>query len=136
MVMVDINVGDVPEVSLPLGSGLRTFDITDLHLELNEKHSADEVVVELKVNEPESEEDGRPTFDRMILKFAPARTKFKQLLLAAGHSGQGSLSQIESEFPEIIGTTVKGVVSSRTYVDKDTGKTESASQIKKYVWEE
>jgi hypothetical protein len=83
------------------------------------------------VNQPDTEDHERLTWDRFNFKYTPARIKFKQLCKAAGHSGVGG----GVEPSELIGCTVKAAIKDRTYQDKDTGETVATTQISKYLFE-
>ena len=132
MSMIEIDFDSTPDKMLPLAVGERTLIIKDVKTEPNPSNPDENITtVELQVNEPNSNEHERRTWDRFNFKYAPARVKFKQLCKSAGYNttGQG----IDSS--ELIECAVKALVKTRHYKDDD-GKTVETTQIHSYIWDE
>lgn len=128
--MIDINLDDTPDKLQPVEVGIRILKIIDVTTEDNAQGEAIHIV-ELQVDQLEAPDHERKMWDRFNFKFAPARTKFKQLVKAAGHSGRGS----GVDPSELIGCTVKASVKPRTYKDKDTDETVETTQVSKYLFD-
>ena len=127
--LIDINLDETPEVMPTLKVGSRVLTIKDVEQQ-TDRNDKSFVMVEFEVEEPDSPEHGDKTWDRFYLEFKPARVKFKQLCLSAGH-GHGSEGVDTSE---LIGETVKALVKPRTYKD-DSGEIQETTQISKYVFD-
>lgn len=127
--LIDINLDDTPDVMPTLKVGMRTLTIKDVKQD-TDKNDKSFVNVEFEVEEPGSEEHGDKVWDRFYLEFKPAKVKFKQLCLSAGH-GHGSGGVDTSE---LIGETVQALVKPRTYKD-DAGEIQETTQISKYVYD-
>ena len=127
--LIEINLDETPEVMPTLKVGTRILRITDVENQ-TDKNNKSFIMVEFEVAEPDSEENGDKAWDRFYLEFKPARVKFKQLCMSAGH-GHGSEGVDTSE---LIGETVKALVKPRTYKD-DSGEIQETTQISKYVFD-
>lgn len=131
MALIDLNLDDTPDRMLPISPGVRTLDIRDIKEE-EDKNGDNVVIVECAVNEPDSDEHERRTWERFNFKYPAARVKFKQLVKSAGHSGTGE----GVETSDLIGCTIQAIVKSRTYKDKDTGETVETAQVSKFLFED
>jgi hypothetical protein len=129
MATIDINLDDTPESLPPVEPGVRILTIKDIKEE-ESKQGDMQQVVELEVNQPDAPDHERKMWDRFNFKYPIARTKFKQLVLAAGHEGTG----MGVEPAELIGTDVKAVVKPRVYKDPTTEEMVETTQVQKYLF--
>ena len=116
MSLIEIDFDSTPDKILPLAIGERTLIIKDVKTEPDPNNSDQTVVIaEMQVNEPDSDEHERRTWDRFYLQYAPARVKFKQLCKSAGYVTEGK----GVDPSELIECAVKALVKTRHYKDED-----------------
>lgn len=127
---IPINLDETPEQMEPIMVGVRTLVIKDIETKQTDE-GEDYYLATLQVNEPDAEDHERLGWERFNFKYAPARTKFKQLCKSAGHSGTGS--QVDPS--ELIDCTVTAEVTPRVYKDKTTNEQKETTQIKRFLWE-
>lgn len=130
MGLIELNFDDTPDVLPLIGMGQRTFVIKDVKAE-TDKNDDPITVVELEIDEPDSDENGMKAWDRFNFKYPIARTNFKRLVKAAGLDAVGS--GVDSS--DLIGCSIAAIVKHRTYKD-DAGEVNEAVKIAKYLFDE
>jgi hypothetical protein len=126
--LIDINLDDTPTELPPINEGVRLLHIDDI--ETKEKDDGGVYYnVCLSVNEPDAEDHERKGWERFDFQYPMARTQFKNLCLAAGHSGTGE----GVDLTDLIGCDVKCIVAPRVYKDKTTGEQKQTTQVKKWL---
>ena len=125
--MIPINLDETPDKVQLVNPGTRVLKVVDVTA--NETAAGTVYNAILSVEEPGVEDNGRHVYDRFDFQYEKARIRFKQFVVACGHKGLGS----GVDTSELIGANVRAVVAPRTYEDKDTGQTEEARNIKKYI---
>lgn len=131
MAVIKKNFADVPDKVKPVPAGEYLFLIEKADIEEIDKGKLagkQALVVQLKIDDPESESNGRVVFDRMTIDTELGDVVMKQLQKAAGLvPGPDGL-----DTDDLVGKHVRGLVKNRTYKN-DAGETVEAANVKQYL---
>jgi len=127
MPFIDVNFSDVPDSFEPLKPGVYNFLIEDIVIEPTKNGKGQKAVVSLKVSDEDNDAYGRVVKDHISLDYP---TSLKQLIMSAGF--EPTAEGIDTE--QLIGHTVRGLMKSRTFKDKDTGEIKETCSIDSFIW--
>lgn len=124
---ININFDEVPDRILPLEPGVYTFVVESATLEATKDRKGEKVVVELRVDDPNSPNHNRKVYDHLSLRMPIG---LKQLIKSAGLRADSSGVSLD----ELVGKVVRARVKTRTYKDEDSQEVKETSAIAEYIW--
>lgn len=127
---LNVNFENVPDEVLPIPAGIYTCTIlTTPEIQPTVNGNGQKLVVDLQINDDESDQNGRRLTDNISLK---NQTRIKRLAKSAGLSPGADGLDLE----ELEGAVVTVKVTNRTYTDKSSGELKESYNVSDYLFED